>query len=103
MASALPVVADCCGCGCDIEAVNLVSFISANQSFQNYSALRSYTGYFLHQIALILGLNVAGDGLGGGWYFFDTASMAADSGDGGLVIRPNDIAVGSPGRWLKEV
>lgn len=39
--------------------------------------------------------------LGGGEFYFDAASLAAD--DGGRVIKPNSIGGGSPGRWVRLI
>lgn len=36
-----------------------------------------------------------------GFFAFDAASLDAD--DGVLVIKPNDIAIGDPGRWKKII
>lgn len=45
----------------------------------------------------VLGYYVPGDG-GGGSYWWSAASMAVDNG--GTVIRPALVGVGSPGRWI---
>jgi hypothetical protein len=64
----------------------------------NITALRMITGYYADEVVTVRGLIIPMDGTGG-HYIFDLVSMAVD--DGVTAVRPNDIAPGNPGMWLK--
>lgn len=63
------------------------------------ASLRARTQHFENQVAYLLYLVTAGDGQGG-WFYFSTANTTAD--DGVDVLKPNDIASGSAGRWIRN-
>lgn len=67
-------------------------------SVANYTDLRAYGVHNDNDVMVVLGYAAEGDG-GGGTFWFDAASTVAD--DDGTVIRPNDIAAGDPGRWIR--
>lgn len=64
------------------------------------SALRAVTGYAANQMRFLSYLVTPDDGQGG-WFKFDAASTAVD--DTVDVLKPNDIADASPGRWVRDV
>ena len=63
-----------------------------------YAQLRGFSGARLAGVAEVFGYLAANDGWGG-LYRWDGASAAAD--DEYLVLKPNSVASGSPGRWLR--
>ncbi|MBF8281270.1 MAG: hypothetical protein HW378_185 [Anaerolineales bacterium] len=62
-------------------------------------ALRALTSHQDNQIEYLLWHTVEFDG-GQGNVYFDAASMLTDNN--GTVFKPDNIAVGVPGRWLRD-
>lgn len=63
------------------------------------AALRARTVLGAYQIAYLLWASVQGDN-GGGWFWYDATSTAVD--DGVDVVKPDSVALASPGRWLRN-
>ena len=62
--------------------------------------LRTITGSTTNPVMVLGGyLSVAPPDGGGGLFYWDNTSMEADNG--GTIVRPTAIAVGSPGRWTR--
>lgn len=99
MAGILPIVSDCCEECCTGASVDCDAIASASTVVDTLAILR-LTTYSDHKTVWLLGQLAAGDG-GGGLYYFDAASTAADAPM--AVVRPTAIAVGSAGRWLKHI
>ena len=70
-------------------------------TFDTISELRASTIFSTttqnELVSETLGYYQINDG-GSGNFYFDSLSVLAD--DGGSVIRPNSISIGSPGRWI---
>lgn len=103
MASTLPNILDCCDDDCDTcEAVDITG--PSNQtvidslSVYTIADLRLVATRYDHQFIVVTGNLTAYDG-DGGVYLWNPASSATD--DGVSVIRPSDVLVGSPGRFIK--
>lgn len=67
--------------------------------YRGRAALRARTEHVADQVAYLLYLVTSGDGQGG-WFYFNSTSTTAD--DGVDVLRPDDVASGSPGRWIRN-
>lgn len=115
MGSALPIVSDCrasCDCTSTVnvtqmiqdavdEAVAETVAASARFVFENIVEARADVGpHFDRRWVLLRNLDFDGDGLGGQYTFF-AASMSVD--DGISVYKPDNIAVGDPGRYHKAI
>lgn len=104
MASILPSVADCCSQCCEVNIVDLPSGDGEGGAGFAYDTKVIFrqesrvTVLVEGMPATLYGGVTRGDGEGG-LYYFDAASVLAD--DDVSVIKPNSIAVGSPGRWRK--
>lgn len=68
--------------------------------FVNYDEARAYKYFVADMIVFILGADTRSDG-GEGVFYFNSTSTDAD--DGGTVLRPDNIAVGDPGRLIRMV
>lgn len=68
-------------------------------AIQGYVQLRTLTGYVNNELRYLEFGNVLGDALGGNFVFNSSDSTADDDVD---YIKPNDISVGTPGRWIRQ-
>lgn len=114
MASALPIVSDCrssCECTTTLnvtqmiadavqEAVDEIVATEGQNVFNTIVEARANTVHFDRKWVLLRDLDTPGDGMGGEYTFY-AASLDAD--DGLSVFKPDDIAVGDPGRYHKEI
>ena len=75
-----------------------VSSSSSVTGFPGVVSLRATTIHTGNQLAYLLYTTTDGDG-GEGWFRFKTSETTAD--DGIDYIRPDDIASGDPGRWVR--
>lgn len=99
MSAILPIVADCCDECCSTASIDCPSN-GGNTTLVDTTALLRVETFSADKTVWLLGDLVKGDG-GGGIYYFDATSMAADNPTS--VVRPNAIAVGLPGRWIKHI
>lgn len=85
-----------------IKLCELLTEIGSGGSspFINYAAAGAFTGFVADRVYPILGATVRSDG-GEGFFYFNATSTTAD--DGGTVLRPDNIAVGDPGRLIRMV
>lgn len=104
MASILPSVDDCCSQCCEVNIVDLPSGTGSGVGTNFYDTIpllrqeSRVTVLVDDQPAQVYGYAARGDG-GGGFFYFDGTSTAADND--ASVIKPDSIAVGDPGRWLR--
>jgi hypothetical protein len=68
--------------------------------FVNYAAARAFAAFAADTVYSILGAVTRSDG-GEGLFYYNATSTAADNG--GTVLRPNNIAAGSPGRLIRLI
>jgi len=98
-------VNDCCSTCCEVDIVDLPSGGGTGEccvAYDSMEVLRQESRAAIlvdDTSATVYGLLARGDGRGGGFYYFDGASIDAD--DGISTIKPNSIAIGDPGRWKK--
>ena len=64
----------------------------------NVAALRAKVFHISNEVAFLLGNLTADDGAGGN-YYYSTTSTAVD--DGSTVIKPTNVLLANPGRWIK--
>ena len=111
MASALPIPGDCCTpCDtCESDSINdlinaaLATVAGTTITITAIETLPDLRASFLHtdkMFIYLMGSVTETDGLGG-IYVFDAAST--DTDDDTSIIKPNDIAPASPGRWIKKL
>jgi len=75
------------------------TFGSVLLAIQGYEQLRTMTGYTNNQlVTLEFGITL-GDALGGD-FIFDSGETTAD--DNADYIKPNDLDIASPGRWVRS-
>ena len=76
------------------------STLGGRYYFDTIAHLRTNTRYEVNEVdATVRGYHSAG-GVGGGDFVFVSSSNFVD--DGGSVIRPDNIPVGRPGRWIRQ-
>lgn len=83
-----------------LSSGGISSVIVARLTFPSRAALRAFTDYSttLNGVAFILGADAIGDG-GDGAFWFSLTSTDADNG--GTILKPDNIAVGNAGRWIR--
>lgn len=99
MSAIIPIVSDCCDECCPVSTIDCPS-IGGSATLVDTTALLRIETFSANKTVWLLGDIAKGDG-GGGIYYYDMTSMAADNPTG--VVRPNAIAVGLPGRWIKHI
>jgi hypothetical protein len=104
MAAGLPQPTNCCTANeSSGECPDLTAELIASLNPFGYANITAMRDEFLNltnlRPAILFGLNSAGDGLGGGVFYYDAASTADD--DGISVIRPTIIPSDAPGRFIK--
>lgn len=75
-----------------------VSIVASSLGYRGAAALRLETNYRDRQMAYLLYAATDGDNAGGEFSF---VSASTDTDDGLDVIKPDNIASGSPGRWVR--
>lgn len=103
MASILQSVADCCSQCCEVNIVDLPSVGEGGAGFSYdtkpiFRQESRVTVLVEGMPATLYGGVTRGDGQGG-LYYFDSTSVLAD--DDVSVIKPDSVAVGAAGRWMK--
>lgn len=68
------------------------------EGYAGVASLRARTEHTSDQLAYLLYVSTEGDG-GQGWFRFNATSTATD--DGLNTIKPTDIDVANPGRWIR--
>ena len=70
--------------------------------FANFTELRAKKTHVANEVALMLGAASPGDGFVGQFYYNPTDTRADDADDfGGTIVKPDNIAAASAGRWNK--
>ena len=107
MAATIPGFSGCCEDACSTDCSEtidtLISAAIAGHLFNGYSnnaALRAETVYNDGKSADVYGFTTRGDS-GLRVFYFDSTSMAVDNG--ASVLKPDNINVLNPGRWLQTL
>ena len=71
---------------------------TSGDGYPGIVSLRARTLHTANQMAYLFFVATEGDG-GGGWFRFTVSSSAAD--DGVDVLKPDNVSVADPGRWVR--
>ena len=74
------------------------SDMSVRYAMLGRAMLRAYTRHQNRQNAYLAYLTAPNDGFGGEFIYSDISTVADDGMD---VLKPDDVDVSSPGRWIR--